>query len=95
MYIGGRMEKDTIECIDSDPDIEKRRPIPFRYVTSLPLDSEKKDIHGPERQFSVMTDEFSQSEALRKHFESVVGIGDVARIETVLKRHELKRAKRE
>lgn len=89
------MEKELIECIDGDPDIEKRRPIPFRYVSSLPLDMGRKDIHGQEKQFSVMTDEFSQSEALRKHFESVVGIGDVARIETVLKRHELKRAKRE
>ena len=89
------MEKeDILEGIDIDSEIEKRRPKPFRYVSSLEPDEGDEHRCIEDSDISVMTDEVTQSKKLQESFESVVGIGNVAAIETVLQRHELKREKR-
>lgn len=87
------MEKEeSIDNIDLEDDIEKRRPKPFRYVSSL--DEKTKDQDNETDEVSVMTDEIVQSQKLQRSFESAVGIGNIDAIETVLRKHELKRGKR-
>ncbi|MBN2066800.1 MAG: hypothetical protein JW771_08355 [Candidatus Thermoplasmatota archaeon] len=87
------MEKEeSIDNIDLEDDIEKRRPKPFRYVSSLDEKTTEQDSETDE--VSVMTDELVQSQKLQRSFESAVGIGNVDAIETVLRKHELKRGKR-
>lgn len=88
-----RMEKkEPIDDVDFEDDIEKRRPKPFRYVSTLDDEPSEKEIESAE--FSVMTDEMIQSKNLQESFESVVGVGNVDAIETVLRKHEIKRGKR-
>jgi len=70
-------------------DIEKRRPKPFRYVSTLDdlSDSKRDEIIN----HTIMTDEKTTSEKLRKNFESTLGIGDMDTVENVLKKHKVKR----
>jgi len=86
------MEKEEdIDCLDLENDIEKRRPKPYRYVTSI--DKEEISSENDREEISVMTDEKTQSEKLRESFGSIVGVGNIDAIETVLRRHEMKRGK--
>lgn len=78
---------------NSEPDgpgkeIEKRKPKPFRYVSDL------KEINNnsiEEIPNSVMLDEVSTAQKIQENFESVIGVGDIETIESVLKKHEEKR----
>jgi hypothetical protein len=75
--------------IDSNEDIEKRKPKPFRYITDLKEIND--DIEETQIEKTVMTDEQSTSEHLIKNFESAIGVGDIAIVEQVLKKHKMKR----
>lgn len=82
-----------VDSFDSDPDIEKRRPKPFRYITTL---DEGTEAAATNEKFpiSVMTDEMTQSKKLHESVLTPVCLGDVSAIESVVRRHEGKRDKK-
>jgi hypothetical protein len=75
--------------IDSEDEIEKRKPKPFRYITNLDELNNENAIEQTTK--TVMTDENSTSEHLIKHFESAIGVGDIDIVEQVIKKHKNKR----
>ena len=79
---------DNLECLPDQNEIEKRKPKPFRYVDDLDNESDNFDN---EITHSLMTDVGETSEKLKESFDSVVGIGNINAIESVLKKHEVRR----
>jgi hypothetical protein len=86
--------EDGIPYVDIDPEVEKRRPKPFRYVSTLEFEKQHDERTAEKSTISVMTNEGKQSRELRESFPTIVGIGDVSTIESVLRRHEMKRDKK-
>lgn len=74
--------------IDSNEDIEKRKPKPFRYITDLKEIND--NLESNQIEDTVMTDEKTTSEHLIKHFESAIGVGDIDVVEQVVKKHKMK-----
>jgi hypothetical protein len=90
-YYGIGIVKEDINNDPSKPenDIEKRKPKPFRYISSI--DEVTNDDSEQLIDQSVMTDERTTSKKLRENFESTIGVGDINTIEQVVKKHEKKR----
>jgi hypothetical protein len=75
--------------ITSDEEIEKRKPKPFRYISSK---NEIDEILSEQTlKDTIMTDEQTTSKKLRENFESTIGIGDMDIIEQVIQKHKNKR----
>ncbi len=83
-----------VEIDDTDSEIEKRRPKPFRYISTLDEESDTADVNIEKLPMSVMTDEVTQSKKLRESFNDAICIGNVSAIESVVRRHELRRDKK-
>lgn len=77
-----------LTSLDTDEEIKKRRPKPFRYVT------DKKEIQallseGIQQDVTVMKTT-SRHEIVDEHL-AVVGIGNIEVIENIIRKHQVSR----
>ena len=78
---------EIIKNQDGKNEIKKRKPKPFRYLT------DEKEIHlelfNQEKEISVMKNPNKKELFNEKIFQ--VGMGDVQKIEDIIKKHEVSR----
>jgi len=89
MEMTKKSKNETIEDSDKD-DLEKRRPKPFRYITTLSELSDEDELLSNTVMSTKSDDTVNK---LMEQFDTIVGVGDTNTIERVVQKHEKRNKK--